>query len=98
MSMPPATALPVLPALDPRTPDLELVPLIAKGHEEAFRLLMRRHNQTLYRTARAILRDDADAEEALQEGWLAAYRAMPSFRGDSKVGTWLVRIVANEAL
>ena len=78
--------------------DEELVPLIAGGDEAAFRVLMRRYNQRLFRTTRAILRDDAEAEEALQEGWLQAYRAMPTFRGDSKLSTWLTRIVANEAL
>jgi RNA polymerase sigma-70 factor (ECF subfamily) len=52
----------------------------------------------LYRTARAILRDDAEAEDAVQEAYMSAYRALPSFRGESKLSTWLVRIVANEAL
>jgi RNA polymerase sigma-70 factor, ECF subfamily len=86
------------PAADSRTPDEELVPLVAHGDEAAFRVLMRRYNQKLFRTARAILRDDAEAEDALQEGWLQAYRAMSTFRGDAKLSTWLVRIVANEAL
>jgi len=86
------------PVADKATPDPDLARLVAAGDEDAFRVLMRRHNQKLYRTARAILRDDADAEDALQEGWLQAYRAMPGFRGDSKLSTWLVSIVANEAL
>jgi RNA polymerase sigma-70 factor (ECF subfamily) len=64
----------------------------------AFAQLMRRHNRRLFRTARAILRDDAAAEDALQEAWLHAYRAMDTFRGEAKLSTWLVRIVANEAL
>lgn len=59
---------------------------------------MRRHNRMLYRVARAILRDDAAAEDALQEAWLRAYRAMDTFRGEAKLSTWLVRIVVNEAL
>jgi RNA polymerase sigma-70 factor (ECF subfamily) len=59
---------------------------------------MRRHNRTLFRTARAILRDDAEAEDALQEAYLQAYRALGTFRGDARLSTWLVRIVANEAL
>jgi RNA polymerase sigma-70 factor (ECF subfamily) len=87
-----------LPALDPRTPDTDLARLVATGQEDAFRLLMRRYNQALYRTARAILRDDAEAEDALQDAWLQAYRAIPGFRGDSKLSTWLIRIAANEAL
>jgi RNA polymerase sigma-70 factor (ECF subfamily) len=52
----------------------------------------------MYRTARAILGDDAEAEDAVQEGYLRAYRALGGFRGEAKVSTWLVRIVANEAL
>jgi len=63
-----------------------------------FEQLMRRHNRMLFRTARAILRDDAEAEDALQEAYLRAYRSMDSFRGEAKVSTWLVRIVVNEAL
>ena len=59
---------------------------------------MREHNRMLFRTARAILRDDADAEDALQEAYVQAYRAFDSFRGEAKLSTWLARIVANEAL
>ena len=65
---------------------------------DAFRALMREHNQALFRTARAILRDDAEAEEAVQEAWMQAYRGLDSFRGDAKISTWLIRIAANEAL
>jgi len=65
---------------------------------DAFRALMREHNQALFRTARAILRDDAEAEEAVQEAWMQAYKGLETFRGDSKISTWLIRIVANEAL
>src|SRR6185503_6450569 len=63
-----------------------------------FEALMRQHNRMLFRTARAILHDDAEAEDVLQEAYLKAYGAMGSFRGDAKVSTWLARIVANEAL
>ncbi len=59
---------------------------------------MRRHNQMLYRTARSILKDDAEAEDAVQEAYLLAYGAISGFRGDAKLSTWLVRIVANEAI
>jgi RNA polymerase sigma-70 factor, ECF subfamily len=79
-------------------PDADLVPRIAAGDPAAFEQLMRRHNQKLYRTARSILRDEAEAEDAVQEAYLTAYRAMGTFRGDAQVSTWLVRIVANEAL
>jgi len=78
--------------------DLELAQRIAAGDKDAFELLMRRHNQMVYRTARSILRDDAEAEDAVQEAYLLAYRGMSAFRGDAKLSTWLVRIVANEAI
>jgi len=78
--------------------DPELAQRITAGDQNAFELLMRRHNQMLYRTARSILKDDAEAEDAVQEGYLLAYRAMGRFRGDAKLSTWLVRIVANEAI
>ena len=78
--------------------DLELAQRISTGDKRAFELLMRRHNQILYRTARSILKDDAEAEDAVQEAWLLAYRAIGNFRGDAKLSTWLVRIVVNEAI
>ena len=64
----------------------------------AFEEIMRKHNRMLFRTARAILRDDAEAEDALQEAYVQAYRSMDTFRAESKLSTWLARIVANEAL
>src|SRR5690349_7333998 len=69
-----------------------------KADLDAFEVLMRQHNRMLFRTARAILRDDAEAEEALQDAYIKAYRNMDQFRGESKLSTWLVRITANEAL
>jgi RNA polymerase sigma-70 factor (ECF subfamily) len=78
--------------------DVEIARRVAAGDQDALRLLMRRHNQTLYRTARSILKDDAEAEDAVQEAYLRAYRAIGSFRGDAKLSTWLVRIVVNEAI
>jgi RNA polymerase sigma-70 factor (ECF subfamily) len=59
---------------------------------------MRRHNGKLFRVARAILKDDSDAEDALQDAYLDAYRHMADFRGGSQLGTWLTRIVVNQAL
>ncbi|MBW7921827.1 MAG: RNA polymerase sigma factor [Rubellimicrobium sp.] len=75
-----------------------LVARAAGGDAAAFERLMRRYNQRLFRTARAILKNDAEAEDALQEGWLKAWRALPGWRGQARLSTWLVRIVANEAL
>lgn len=78
--------------------DIEIARRIAADDQDAFRMLMRRHNQTLYRTARSILKDDAEAEDAVQEAWVLAYRAMGRFRGEARLSTWLVRIVVNEAI
>lgn len=78
--------------------DIEIAQRIALGDEDAFHLLMRRHNQTLYRTARSILKDDAEAEDAVQESYLLAFRAIGNFRGDAKLSTWLTRIVVNESI
>ena len=64
----------------------------------AFEALMRQHNGRLFRVARAILNDDADAEDALQDGYLDAYRHLDDFRGDAQISTWLTRIVVNQAL
>ncbi len=78
--------------------DVEIARRVATGDTNALHFLMRRYNQTLYRTARSILRDDAEAEDAVQESYLLAYRAMDTFRGDAKLSTWLTRIVINEAI
>jgi RNA polymerase sigma-70 factor (ECF subfamily) len=84
--------------IDPKVNDVELARRVAAGEEPALRLMMRRHNQTLFRTARAILRDDAEAEDAVQDAYLKAIRGIGDFRSDSKLSTWLVRITVNEAL
>jgi RNA polymerase sigma-70 factor (ECF subfamily) len=78
--------------------DLAVADAIAAGDHEAFRALMQRHNRLLYRTARAIVRDDFDAEDAVQSAYLLAYRNISTFKGGSALSTWLVRIVINEAL
>ena len=80
------------------TSDLELVLRVADGDNVAFEVIMRRHNQLLFRTARAILKSDADAEDVLQLAYLKAWHALGEFRGDARLSTWLVRIVVNEAL
>ena len=82
----------------PATPDAELAERAAGGDDRAFEAIMRRHNRLLFRTARSILKSDAESEDALQEAYVRAWRALASFRADSKLSTWLVRIVINEAL
>ncbi len=85
-------------ALPATLSDTELSRRIAQGDMHALEQLMRLHNRTLFRTARAILRDDAEAEDAVQAAYLQAYRSIGSFRGDARLSTWLIRIVVNEAL
>jgi RNA polymerase sigma factor (sigma-70 family) len=78
--------------------DMEIARRVSAGDRAAFNLLMRRNNRRLYRLARATLRDDGEAEEALQEAYLAAYRGIARFRGESTLATWLSRMVLNECL
>ena len=78
--------------------DAELVGRIARHDQAAFEILMRRYNGKLFRVARAILKDDAEAEDALQEAYLDAFRHIDEFRGEARLGTWLTRIVINQAL
>jgi RNA polymerase sigma-70 factor (ECF subfamily) len=78
--------------------DIELVASILAGDMRALETLMRLYNRTLLRAARSILRNSAEAEDAVQETFLRAYRALGTFRGESKLSTWLVRIAVNEAL
>jgi RNA polymerase sigma-70 factor (ECF subfamily) len=78
--------------------DLALVQCAAGGDVKAFDRLMHRHNQRLFRAARGILRNDADAEEAIQDAWWNAYQHFGQFRADSEPLTWLTRIAVNESL
>lgn len=78
--------------------DADLLPRLIGGDRHAFELMMRRHNRRLYRLARATLRNDCDAEDALQEAYLAAYHSLAGFRGDAALSTWLSRLVMNECL
>ena len=78
--------------------DMTIARGIVSGDRTAFKLLMRRYNRRLFRLARSALRDDAEAEDALQEAYLSAYRSIGQFRGDSTLSTWLSRMVLNECL
>ncbi|TKB31188.1 MAG: RNA polymerase sigma factor [Mesorhizobium sp.] len=64
----------------------------------AFRLIIKTHNQRLYRIARGVVRNDAEAEDIVQEAYMRAFASLDSFRGDASLSTWLSRIVINEAL
>ena len=91
---------PATPPLTPpdELPESEAIARIVAGDRAAFVWLMRRYNQKLYRTARSILKDDAEAEDAVQEAYLLAHRSLAGFRGDATLSTWLVRVVVNESL
>ena len=81
------------------TPDeFDLVRRAARGEEAAVRIIMQTHNRRLYRVARSIVRDGAEAEDVLQEAYLHAFHSLAGFRGDASLATWLTRIVLNEAL
>ncbi|GAC1460955.1 MAG: RNA polymerase sigma factor [Steroidobacteraceae bacterium] len=78
--------------------DIALVRGIAGGDRAAFAVLMRRHNRRLYRLARAALRDGTEAEDAVQDAYISAFRSIGRFRGDCALSTWLSRLVLNECL
>jgi RNA polymerase sigma-70 factor (ECF subfamily) len=93
--MPPMTALSKPLEL---ADDVALVERVRQGDTAAFAVVMRRYNRRLYRTARAILKDDEAAQDAVQEAYVAAFHHVADFRGDARLATWLTRIVVNEAL
>jgi RNA polymerase sigma-70 factor (ECF subfamily) len=83
-----------LEALD----DAALVRLALRRHEAAFRIIMQRHNQRLYRVARSVVQDDSEAEDIVQEAYVRAFGSLGQFRNDASLATWLTRITLNEAL
>jgi RNA polymerase sigma-70 factor (ECF subfamily) len=86
------------PAAHDELRDDELVALARSGDATVFRMIMQRHNRRLYRVARGILGDDADAEDVVQETYVKAFENLALFRGESSLATWLTRIAINEAL
>lgn len=78
--------------------DEEAVRRVRDGEAALFEIVMRRYNQRLFRVARAILRDDAEAEDVLQQGYVNAYAHLHQFAGQARFSTWLTRIVTYEAL
>jgi RNA polymerase sigma-70 factor (ECF subfamily) len=78
--------------------DLELAQRIADRDPVAVRLVTQRNNQRLFRVAWSILKSRSDAEDAVQSGYLKGFAAIAGFQGASSLGTWLTRIVINEAL
>jgi RNA polymerase sigma-70 factor (ECF subfamily) len=82
----------------PTLSDEAVVRRVCAGEVELFEVLVRRHDARVYRTARSILRNEAEAEDAMQSAWLHAYQHLGEFQGAAAFSTWLVRIAANEAL
>jgi RNA polymerase sigma-70 factor, ECF subfamily len=79
-------------------PDAEVVRRVLEGERALFEVLMRRHNPRIYRAVRSVLRDEAEAEDAMQQSYLLAYSHLGEFAGASSFATWLTRIALNEAL
>src|SRR5690348_7993852 len=78
--------------------DEEVVRRVLDGETALFEILMRRYNRRLYRVARAILREDAEAEDVMQDAYVRAYQHLDQFAGRAKFSTWLTRIAVHEAL
>ena len=76
----------------PAESDSALARRITDGDLRAFETIMRRNNRMLYRIARSIVRDDAEAEDCLQSAYLLAYQSLATFAGHAKLSTWLARI------
>jgi RNA polymerase sigma-70 factor (ECF subfamily) len=78
--------------------DEAIVDRVRSGDTALYEILMRRHNQRLYRTIRAILREDRDVEDVMQQTYLDAYTHLHQFKGDAQFATWLTRIAVNRAI
>lgn len=78
--------------------DAELIARAARGEADAFAQIMRRHNRLLFRSARGVVHDDAEAQDIVQETYLRAFSMLGAFRGEAALGTWLARIAIHVAL
>jgi RNA polymerase sigma-70 factor, ECF subfamily len=78
--------------------DGEIVARVRSGETALFELLMRRHNQRVYRVARAVLKDETEAEDAMQQAYINAFRHLDQFEERAQFSTWLTRITVHEAL
>lgn len=92
-----------MPAVSTATPsvvsgDMQLVRRALARDGDAFRAIIKTHNQRLYRIARGVVRNDSEAEDIVQEAYVSAFANLGAFRGESSLATWLSRIVINEAL
>jgi RNA polymerase sigma-70 factor (ECF subfamily) len=82
----------------PPLPDEEIVRRVLEGETPLFELLIRRYNQRIYRATRAILKNEEEAEDAMQETYVRAFVNLDQFAGEAKISTWLTKIAVYEAL
>ena len=78
--------------------DGEIVARVRAGETALFEILMRRHNQRVYRVARAVLKDETEAEDAMQQAYINAFKHLDQFEERAQFSTWLTRITVHEAL
>lgn len=83
---------------DPALADEDVIRRVRSGETLLFEIIMRRYNQRLFRVARAILKNDGEAEDVIQETYLRAYSNLQQFAGEAKFSTWLTRITVHECL
>jgi RNA polymerase sigma-70 factor (ECF subfamily) len=90
--------LEIIPSVHKELSDQEVISRVLNGETSWYEIVMRRYNQRIYRVARAILHDDSESEDVMQDAFVRAYRSLSSFQGKSSFATWLTRIAINEAL
>jgi RNA polymerase sigma-70 factor (ECF subfamily) len=78
-------------------PDEEIVRRVRSGDSAVFEILMRRHNQRVYRVVRAVVKDEADVEDVMQQAYINAFTHLHQFEDRSRFSTWLIRIALHEA-
>src|SRR3954471_5651438 len=86
-----------LPASFSALPDSEIVKRVRAGERALFEVLMRRHNQRVYRAARSVMKDETEAEDVMQQAYINAFTHLHQFEERSQFSTWLTRIALNEA-
>jgi RNA polymerase sigma-70 factor (ECF subfamily) len=92
-----STHAPARAVSDAELSDADAIAAVLAGDRGSFAVLVRRHNQTMFRACRAVLRNDHDAEDAVQSAWINVYRALATFRADASFRSWATRIAVNEA-
>ena len=78
--------------------DEDVIRQVLQGHTAMFELLMRRYNERVYRAARAIVRDEQEAEDVMQQAYVNAFQHLAQFAGAARFSTWLTRIAISESL